>query len=413
MNISYDWLKEICKIHGDTFYLLDSAVFKANYNEMQESFRAIYPNTFIAYSYKTNYIPKLCKMIDLLGGYAEIVSSMEFKLSQKIGVLPEKVFFNGPCKDEETVEAVLVNGGIVNLDSVHDVGLVKAIAEKYPWKNLSIGLRVNFDLGDGKLSRFGFDSEGDCLASLLEALGKFPNIQVAGLHCHFPTRSQQSFAARAEKMLTLVQKHFEDPPSFISLGGGLFGHMNPMLEAQFNTKVPGYADYAKEIASRFKKAYGCSSLKSVPRLIIEPGSALVADTMRFVSKVIDIKEIRGKKIATLTGSIYNINPTLNSKNLPITVYHPTDEGDNRQIYSDVDFAGYTCIESDYLFKGYNGSLEVGDYVLFDNVGSYSVVLKPPFIKPNFPVLEMESNGRDPMVVKREEDFEDIFHTFSF
>jgi CRISPR/Cas system-associated endoribonuclease Cas2 len=42
--------------------------------------------------------------------------------------------------------------------------------------------------------------------------------------------------------------------------------------------------------------------------------------MAFASKVVSIKKIKNKSIATLQGSVYNINPTLNGKNPPITVY---------------------------------------------------------------------------------------------
>jgi len=39
--------------------------------------------------------------------------------------------------------------------------------------------------------------------------------------------------------------------------------------------------------------------------------------MKFACKVESIKNIRGKDIATVLGSIYNINPTLNKKNPPV------------------------------------------------------------------------------------------------
>ena len=142
-------------------------------------------------------------------------------------------------------------------------------------------------------------------------------------------------------------------------------------------------------------------------LFIEPGSALAGDCMKFVSEVFSIKNVRGKNIATLLGSIYNINPTLNKKNPPISIIA---NGNKQSDYENLDFGGFTCIESDYLYRGFNGKLAVGDQVLFENVGSYSVVLKPPFILPNFPVLDL-SNGIE--VIKRQEVFEDLFKTYKF
>ena len=73
-------------------------------------------------------------------------------------------------------------------------------------------------------------------------------------------------------------------------------------------------------------------------------------------------------------------------------------------------AGYTCIESDYLYKGYKGNLAKGDFVVFHNVGSYSLVMKPPFILPDVPCLEM--NDGTIMQVKRKQSVESIFEDFA-
>ena len=125
-------------------------------------------------------------------------------------------------------------------------------------------------------------------------------------------------------------------------------------------------------------------------------------------KIINIKNVRGKFIATLLGSIYNINPTLNKKNPPITLFRSDNVSKN---YEDLDFGGFTCIESDYLYRHYTGQLAIGDFIVFSNVGSYSIVLKPPFILPNFPVLDICNKKVE--VIKQKECFDDLFHTFSF
>jgi diaminopimelate decarboxylase len=86
-------------------------------------------------------------------------------------------------------------------------------------------------------------------------------------------------------------------------------------------------------------------------------------------------------------------------------------GEHQQKYEDLDFGGFTCIESDYLYRHFTGDLAKGDMVVFGNVGSYSIVLKPPFILPNFPVIDI-SEG-DVEIIKRGETFDDLFHTFAF
>lgn len=411
MNLSIEKLKEINSTYGDSFYVLDTEQFKINFNELQAAFRNIYPNTCIAYSYKTNYTPRLCKFVDELGGSAEVVSDMEYNIAKKLGVKPERIYFNGPYKNPEAVKELLLAGGTINIDSDYDLEIVKEVAIKNPDCILSVGIRCNFDVEDGVLSRFGFDVNSKEFKDTINMIRQIPNLKLDGLHSHFATRSIKTWPQRATGILELVDKYFEKAPRFLSLGGGLYGKMADSLKAQFDVDIPKYEDYANAVAHQFNEHFKDKDRQ--PILLIEPGSALVGDAMKFAAKVVSIKDVRGKKIATLLGSIYNINPTLNKKNPPIKVYHDEDNDKEQIVYENLDFGGFTCIESDYLYRGFNGDLAVGDYVVFGNVGSYSVVLKPPFILPNFPMVECNDDTDEIYLIKRKECFDDLFHTFKF
>lgn len=391
------------KDFGKAFYLLDSVQFRKNYKELTEAFSSIYPKFNIAYSYKTNYTPKLCKVVNELGGYAEVVSDMEMEIALRVGVKPEAIIWNGPIKNYEKVEHFLLDGGKVNLDSLYEVSLIKSIAEKYPHNRLNIGIRVNFEINDGVVSRFGFDVDSDEFKKVFE-LTKIHNIHLYGVQCHFATRRLDTWRPRAERMISIFDS-LGIVPEIIDLGGGLFGKMDSSLQAQFESKIPTYEEYASEVAFLFVERYGrCNG----PTLLLEPGSALVGDCMQFVTVVENVKDIRGKKIATVLGSVYNINPTLNKKNPPLRV---VNSGAIQEYFEDLDFGGYTCIESDYIYRHYQGKLAVGDLLVFGNAGSYSVVLKPPFILPNFPILDTSEGKIE--VLKHAETFDDIFHTFEF
>lgn len=407
MELSYNILKDISHIHGYAFYLLDTEQFELNFHELLAAFRKFYPETYIAYSYKTNYTPRLCRMIDEMGGYAEVVSDMELEIARRIGVPYTKVHFNGPVKNMESVKEIILGGGMVNLDDYAEVPFITELAAQHPETVINIGLRCNFKINDGTLSRFGFDVEKAEFRELVTQLNAINNIRIAGLHCHYASRRGETWKPRAEGMCQLADELCPEMPDHVDLGGGLFGKMKNSLKAQFGMHIPTYKEYAQEAAATIAKHF--NERDKQPKLFIEPGSALVGDAMRFAARVKSIKNIRGKHIATLMGSIYNINPTLNKKNPPITVMH--DETLPTREYSDLDFAGYTCIESDYLYRGYDGPLSLDDFVVFENVGSYSVVLKPPFILPNFPVLELREGRID--VIKRQETFDDLFHTYTF
>lgn len=393
MMLNYARLAQISQEYGDSFYLLDSGLYEDNYCKMLKAFQKYYTNTHIAYSYKTNYMPKLCRIINRLGGYAEVVSEMELELALNLGVEYENIYYNGPYKKEKYIEEIMLGGGYLNIDAGYETVIVSEIAERHRDKQFAVGVRYNMDIGQDVPSRFGIPKEE--LKCVVEQLNSISNLRVVGLHCHLPFRSQDSFRDRMTNLKELLYGEMKDYAwSYISLGGGYMGEVSEELAGQFSFVPPAYEDYAKIVAGQMAEFYqNCSER---PRLIIEPGSALVANTMRFIARVVNIKRVRGKAIATLTGSTYNMNPSVKSVKRPITVYSDKES----EQYEDLDMAGYTCIESDYLYKGYSGSLSVGDFVVFHNVGSYSIVMKPPFILPDVPILEFE--GNDICLIKRKQ-----------
>lgn len=161
MDINTGILKKLKCEYGEAFYLLDSAQFRKNFSELKEAFGSIYSNFNIAYSYKTNYTPKICKIVNELGGYAETVSEMEVELALKVGVNPHRIIWNGPIKEINKLEEFLKLGVMVNVDSIGEAITIKQFADKDTMSEFNVGIRCNFDVNDGVLSRFGFDVENE------------------------------------------------------------------------------------------------------------------------------------------------------------------------------------------------------------------------------------------------------------
>lgn len=403
MNVNTSIIKNLRQNFGDAFYLLDSLQFRKNFTELKNSFAAIYPNINIAYSYKTNYTPKLCDIVNKMNGYAEVVSEMELEIALRVGVPYDRIIWNGPIKNPSVVKNYLLAGGTINIDSIEETEYIRNIAQKHPDSILCVGIRCNFDVGDSVVSRFGFDTEGEDFMNTIKFVRDTRNIRFRSLQCHFAKRQIEYWPARAKGMISLVDK-LDIIPETIDIGGGMFGKMDESLKAQFSSVIPEYKDYAQAAATVFAEYFDNKAKK--PELLIEPGSALVGDCMKFVGTVKTIKNIRGKHIASIMGSQKNIS--MGGVNPPIAVISMG----NRQIeYTDLDFVGFTCIEGDVLYHGYNGKLAHGDTLVISNCGSYSLVMKPPFILPNFPVIDISEGKTE--IIKRKETFEDLFHTFTF
>lgn len=396
-------IKQLQSEYGEAFYLLDSVQFRKNFAELKAVFNDIYSNWNIAYSYKTNYTPKLCKIVNELGGYAEVVSEMELEIAKRVGCKMDRVIWNGPIKNVPIMEQFLLDGGTINIDCIEELEQIKEIHNRHADKLIHVGIRCNYDVNDGVVSRFGFDIDGEDFMEAVKFSTTTKNVKLINFQCHFAKRQIAYWPARAKGMVDLIDR-LGIIPERIDIGGGLFGKMADSLKAQFSCDIPDYEAYAKAAAQVFADYFKDKDVK--PELLIEPGSAVVGDCMKFIGTVKTIKNVRGKWMAHVLGSQKNISMT--GINPPIEVIAM---GAEQKEYKDLDFLGFTCIEGDVLYHNYTGKLAHQDVIVISNCGSYSLVMKPPFILPNFPVLDISEGKTE--VIKRAENFDDLFHTFNF
>ena len=84
-NIDFKTLKALDDSFGSPFYIMDSSQYRQNINNFLNSFRRRYGKVISGYSFKTNYVPALCRVAKEEGCYAEVVSEMEYELAERIG----------------------------------------------------------------------------------------------------------------------------------------------------------------------------------------------------------------------------------------------------------------------------------------------------------------------------------------
>lgn len=382
------------------FYVFDRQGFVDNYLALRGAMREVYPKYQVCYSYKTNYTPYICALVKSLGGYAEVVSDMEYTLAEKLGYAPENIVYNGPDKGPRMQE-LLLSGGMVNLDSLDEARRAAELS-RTAGRQVRVGLRVNLDVGGNFISRFGLEPGSADFAEAVKTLTE-AGVTIAGLHCHISRcRGLEAWAKRAEIMLDAAETYLSHQPDYISLGSGMFADMAPELKAQFDA-VPTYAQYARAVLEPFARRYGADG----PVIFTEPGTTVVARYLSFVSTVTSIKEIRGRSLANMDGSYQNLGEICTMKRLPL---RRLPRGEGRE-FSTIDLMGYTCLEQDAMYPGYRGRLAVGDVLVFENTGGYSIVSKPPFIRPNCRMVAVGKEGVKEIM--RPERFEDIFSKFVF
>lgn len=401
-------INQLIEKNGTPFYLFDEQEFIDNYRKLENTFKKIYPNYQVSYSYKTNYTPFVCQLVKSLGGYAEVVSDMEYTLAKKLGYKNEQIVYNGPSKGNEMFEH-LENNGILNIDSLDEAKRIVAYVNNNSEKKYTVGLRINMNLGSDFISRFGLVPESPELIETVHIINNTPNLKIIGIHCHISrSRGVEAWAKRAEIMLEAADKYIEGTPQYISLGSGMFADMPEFLKNQFGgVNVPTYEDYAECTIKPFAEHYKYVDKK--PILFTEPGTTVVARYLDFITKVLSIKEVRGRQIANMDGDYHNLGEICTMKKLPVNIIAG---GREQKVYQNMDIMGFTCLEQDVLYPGFEQPIAEGDILVFNNVGGYSIVSKPQFIKPQSAMFAKRTDG-SVMKIMRAETFDDVFGKFNF
>ena len=403
MKYSKDVLDGLTKKFGSPIYVFDKNGFIKNYLQLETAMKEHYEEYRLAYSFKTNYTPFICRTAKSLGAYAEVVSGMEYAIAKRIGYADDKIIFNGPCKGREGIQAFQY-GSLVNAESLDELQLYCDIANNNPQTDYQIGLRIHLNLGKNFFSRFGMDVES--IVHAVQMVSRVDNLRIAGLHCHISRcRDLEAWKKRTEKMLTISSELFNDELDYLDLGSGMYGSMVPEFAAQFD-KVPTYEEYAQVTAGLFSEHF---KGKRKPFLFTEPGTTLINRFIDFISNVETIKQINSHDIAVLNCSTHNLGETCTLKRLPVTI---VAGGEHQRYFESIDLSGYTCLEQDIMIPSFQGKLAKGDYIVFGNTGGYSNVLKPPFIRPNCAMIAEKADGEFTLM-KAAETYEDILHTYVF
>jgi diaminopimelate decarboxylase len=409
LELNYKTISVFDMEYGSSFYLLNTQKLRENYKKIETAFKSKYENFVIGYSYKTNYLPYLCKELSKLGAYSEVVSRLEYDLAIKIGENPKKIIFNGPIKSENDLHLALRNESIINLDSIYEIETIKEYALNNRDRQIKVGLRVNFDISKDdvsllqegyKISRFGICTENGSLQYAIEELKGLNNIKITGLHGHYSTRNRDlaSYKVITQKLCNIAKEFIIEDLEYIDIGGGIYGE----LPKSFNRTVPSFEEYAEAICEIMNAEF---TYDEKPTLILEPGMAMVANAFIFIAKVIETKTIRDTNFVVVDGSVHNIKPTMHKNNLPLRILRQKECNSSKTLFNIV---GYTCMEKDYLAHEITELLpQKGDYIIFENVGAYTIVFNPPFIKERPSIIAADQNNY--FVVRKKETLRQFFN----
>ena len=175
--------------------------------------------------------------------------------------------------------------------------------------------------------------------------------------------------------------------SWVNLGGGYLFPEGAELAALIGAINGLRQDYGLEV-------------------ILEPGAAFVRSAGYVVSTVLDVFDSGGKGVAVLDTTINHMPELLEFDFEPDVLGHD-DCGQHEYI-----LAGCTCLAGDVFGEYRFGSpLEIGDRVVFSNVGSYTLTKAHMFNGVNLPTIyALKGGGR--LELLRQFDYQDYASRWS-
>lgn len=377
-------------------YIINEKEYRGNIEEFEREFRGRWDGKVLfGYSVKTNHYPYLMEVAKTYGWYAETVSATEYLHSKSLGFEANQMILNGPQKKEMLISAA-VDGGIVNLDSMLEVERICSDLPEEHKQGVRVGIRVNFDLekicpgettcGD-ETTRFGICYENGDVEYAICRLQK-AGIKVSGLHMHASTssRSTRIYEALAN-MAGEVATKYKLELDFVDIGGGYFG-------GKFFTGKPSMEEYAVTITDNLKKYFEPEKVT----LILEPGAGILATAADYLTAVLNIKDMRGKKIITMDGTCLHINHFMKKQQTPCTLINAGKETEEEQV-----LGGNTCMEMDrFYLRDKKNEILPDTKILFHCTGAYTMTHNGCFIN-TLPNIYIKKDD-DRYQLLREEDY---------
>ena len=194
------------------------------------------------------------------------------------------------------------------------------------------------------------------------------------LHTSSKSRSLDIYNAIA-KTACKVKEEYHLNLRYIDIGGGFFGGL---------PNKPQFDDYIKFVSETLTKSFNFDETT----LIVEPGMAVIGAPISYVTTVIDVKDTTYGRFVITDGTRMDIDPLM-TKN---TYFHSYMYQRTGEIILKQVICGSTCMEHDRLFTAYEEpELKVGDKIVYNKVGAYTMCLTPLFIK-YFPDVYVEEDG---------------------
>ncbi len=403
---------ELADTYGTPLYIFDEVTLRNKCAEFRREFTQRYPDTLVIYACKAFINSALAALFHEEGLGLDVVSAGELSIAKSVAFPLERVYFHGNNKSQEELELALDWGvGWIVVDNFRELRLLPHLcAQKGKRQDILLRLSPGVDphthkyIATGVIdSKFGFPiATGQAEEALTQAMAS-PALNLLGLHFHIGSliseiepyqeaiRIVLRFAAWMKERHRLELKE-------LNIGGGF------AVAYTLDSPVPTLADYAQAICTTFREESQSLGLR-LPRLIIEPGRAIVGQAGVALYKLGAMKEIPGvrKYIFVDGGMADNIRPALYGAKYQALVANKADQ----EARETMTIGGKFCESGDILIKDIAlPEVEEGDLIAIPTCGAYCLSMASNYNASLKPAIVLVREGKA-CLWRRRETYEDV------
>lgn len=388
---------ELAERFGTPLYVTDEARLRDNVRR----YRRAFPDAWTYFAVKANGNLTILTILAQEGMGADVFSGGELSLARLAGIPMEKILFNGNSKREEELEMAVDSGARVSADSLDEVKALSQVASE-KGAETEVVFRVNPDvsvethpkIATGlRTSKFGIPAQE--IVEVYKTAMQLDGVKPVGLHCHIGSQILEisPFVETMTKMMDLASKIVDvgGKIEMMDFGGGLGIQYHP------DAVAPKPLDLAEGILPVFEGK--CKDLGISPRMVLEPGRSIVADTTIMLTKVNTVKRAHVDFVGVDAGFNLLARPMLYDAYHHAVVANKAGEKPTEK-YTVV---GPICESGDVLAKDRNlPSVERGDLVAMLDTGAYGFSMASIYNgQPR--CAEVLVNDGKPELIRRAED----------
>jgi diaminopimelate decarboxylase len=399
---------ELVRKYGTPLYIVDKKTIVSRSNEYIDEFSARFDRFVVAFAIKAFNCLAITELVCQSGLHMLVSTGGELYLALKAGFNPDKILFHGNNKTAEEIGLARDSGvGLLVVDNFDELRLIDSL---YGEKNRKARILLRITPGiststhkyimTGQIDvKFGFALWQDMAKDAVRLALNIENVELKGFHSHIGSQllSTEVYRKSVEVMVGFageVKREIGYVPEILDFGGGLG------IKYLREDKQLGVASLADAISGSLDanlKRYGLS----MPKVYVEPGRSIVGNSTVTAYTVGSIKKLPGIRnyVSVDGGMSDNLRVMLYGARYEALLANRADEP-AQAIFA---VAGKHCEQGDVIIKEARiPEPRIGDILVTPSTGAYGYSMSNNYNLQPRPAAVMVENGRDYLIIKREE-----------